>query len=513
MRKAALPIGLVVCAAVLAYVFNLARPDQTGDESNSGNSPRDPAAKLSAFPESETIDSQIRWILRESDHEVRYQLTSAYIDSLQPEEFPAAFKSYTQQLKHQRPQFLTYLLRVWAERDPHAAWEQVRPMFEITVPFLYTDTWEQPMIPPRNLVQLHRSDFWPTTRELRAFVESVPLSAIPESEKLELIAEFTGLYRDYFDPDYNPPKNDSPNNGIIEEEATPTPISAADYQLARTILETPIADVSGMIGQAAQSQNLPAFIFGLRRLIENDSIGIAESMELAGNYPDESERARYHVIASHAKADLETTWAWIAESIPDDLDGIAGAAMFPYLSEEQRDELVASSLEDEKPYDFHELMEAWAKIDLETALTTTLDLGNEENFSEVVARAANYRGGLPEMLEVIELLSSLDTQPHDYEVTEMMEYLGDWDVGASARFGAEWMMDSDEYSREHILDVWGGNRSPFDGATDDRTFGCLRCWALTEPEAMTTWIETLPDAAYRESLHRLMDHATGIGEP
>lgn len=44
---------------------------------------------------------------------------------------------------------------------------------------------------------------------------------------------------------------------------------------------------------------------------------------------------------------------------------------------------------------------------------------------------------------------------------------------------------------------------------DDRTYGCLRMWAVVDPEGMKVWIETVPHPELRKALEWLHAHAEG----
>jgi hypothetical protein len=90
-----------------------------------------------------------------------------------------------------------------------------------------------------------------------------------------------------------------------------------------------------------------------------------------------------------------------------------------------------------------------------------------------------------------------------------MEIWGDWNVASAARFGVNWLLNTLTYPREEVLEVWRGTVDPSDGLVPDRTFGCLRCWALSQADEMQSWIDSQPEPEIREALQWLKDHPNG----
>jgi hypothetical protein len=104
----------------------------------------------------------------------------------------------------------------------------------------------------------------------------------------------------------------------------------------------------------------------------------------------------------------------------------------------------------------------------------------------------------------------------------IMEPLGGLDVGLAAAYGVEWMHRSREYrhttsaewtarivDKKHLVRVWTGKEDPEDGTMDDRTFGCLRKWAVCQPEAMRQFVEKEKDPEIRDALIWLLEHPNG----
>jgi len=93
-------------------------------------------------------------------------------------------------------------------------------------------------------------------------------------------------------------------------------------------------------------------------------------------------------------------------------------------------------------------------------------------------------------------------------LSDFLEELESFDVGLAARIGAEALLREHGDDSSEVLKGWAGGESDTnsDDSLGDRTFGCLRKWAVVDPDAMKDWINTLEDKKTRNALFWLADH-------
>jgi hypothetical protein len=94
----------------------------------------------------------------------------------------------------------------------------------------------------------------------------------------------------------------------------------------------------------------------------------------------------------------------------------------------------------------------------------------------------------------------------------IMEQWGDIDAGEAAAFGVGWLLRTRFCTKEELIKQWSGKANSWDGTMSDRTFCCLRTWAVTRPNEMRNWIQKQSDAEIRNALTWLLDHPLG-GHP
>jgi hypothetical protein len=136
-------------------------------------------------------------------------------------------------------------------------------------------------------------------------------------------------------------------------------------------------------------------------------------------------------------------------------------------------------------------MRAWARNDLEAALLyakESLPADEYDYFAEDLFFDAAYADApISDLLRIYRKAAKTITSE---SLGEIMGEWGDVDTGDAARLGVDWLLSSDEYQRQDVVKPWRGDREAEirDGYVDDRTFGCLRCWALSQPDQMQSWI-------------------------
>ena len=458
----------------------------------------------------------IRFIFGENDPALRNALLYSYIYTIEPGQFPEAFDAIARSLGRQQSQVYEILLYQWAIKDPHAGWDFVRPLFDATAPDRWTDDWEETVLAPRDPNLLTTLPFWPTTGLLEDFANGLRKTDLAHDEKSALARAFEQRFREYFDPDYQFPNFVDPK--------PQDPRLGKDFHLAMKIRDAGPDELEPLIEQATTGRELASLNLGLRRLVRLDPTRAPDALELAAAYativPEETAaaspedvalRASTVVARAWAEEDPRGAWEWFQENRPDALDEFAAVGMIPFLEPEHRQELLDQAMaeDDANNYRYENLIRAWAREDLTTALRSAHEFLGDEQFSFMVETMFDYEGSAEASERILTAISGIPAKLNNEDVGMIMEDLGDQDAIAAARYGVEWLLATDEIPREEILRVWRGEGTPHDGLTDDRTFGCLRCWAVIDPREMQTWIDAQADPEVREALQWLHDHPNG----
>ncbi|HSI62568.1 MAG TPA: hypothetical protein VLE43_05600, partial [Candidatus Saccharimonadia bacterium] len=97
---------------------------------------------------------------------------------------------------------------------------------------------------------------------------------------------------------------------------------------------------------------------------------------------------------------------------------------------------------------------------------------------------------------------------------ESMEWWGDIDVGEAARYGVAGLMKLHHFPQSDLIKFFKGENNEFTDTGDmiDRTFCCLRVWAVVRPDEMKAWIPTIQDSAMRDALTYILENPWGTGE-
>ena len=446
---------------------------------------------------------RVRRLLDEPSPDIRGMLLYGLIDSLEPEEFPAMFEALNQQFGHQNSQIQEWLLDHWMAADPRGAWVVIRPMFAFTAPSRYADDWGEILIPPREPERLASSTFWPRRELYDAFPLYVNASSLSELEKSELNAEFLHLYREHFDADYTlPTQVRSPHQAMLQESSS--------EMLA--VLDAPADELRTHIEQAMINSNEYALAIGLRRLVESDPRQAPGALDLVAGEPAAKQTLPVlEILRAWGRGDPDGAWSWLQDNRPGELTGLLGQGIIAYLDDQQRKELLETALpiEGDWPGEFGDLVAAWAESEPSPALHAARELDGDEAASHVAYCLFDDSKTGEELGEIAAILNSDPGLLQDGDAAQLMETWGDWNVASAARFGVNWLLNTRSYSREEVLEVWLGAADPTDGLVPDRAFGCLRCWALAQPEEMRSWIASQPEPDVRAALQWLLEHASG----
>ncbi len=447
-------------------------------------------------------------MLEEPSWDAQVSLIGGLLAELPAADFPKVYAALGRFEKMQGSRCLRPLLDEWAERDPAAAWAVTRRLFDITVEGdHFVDEWAEKFIPPKDFAAFQASPFWPEPRQLLGFLAGLERASIPEVTKTNLRNEFLTQFRARLPEHYLVPPPPSPPSDAVEPEAS--------YARVREIMEAPLAALPALLRVAAERKNSGAVIWGLRRWIAADPKAAPEMMQQAEWHGNEE------AVRAWAKSDARAALAWFRRHEPAALKGYAGRGLIAFVDKKTRASLLRAVTLPGKYNDggeWHELdamIVAWAREDPLTSLQTALSQYGPLCYS-VCADEAVQPFSVPQR-KVLDAIRRIPTPVRDQYAYMIMENFGDFDVGAAAAYGVDWLRKSNwrvtellpRTTKKHYLKVWTGEKNPEDGCMDDRTYGCLRKWAICQPDKMNKWIATQWDPEVKAALQWILAHPNG----
>ncbi|MEA3210902.1 MAG: hypothetical protein QOE70_3959 [Chthoniobacter sp.] len=465
------------------------------------------AVSASGPEDGQRVEAAFKAMLEEPSWAAQHSLIAGFLAELPARDFPSVYAALGRFEKTQVSNYLEPLLERWAELDPVAAWTVTRPLFEIAVEGdHFIDEWAEKFIPPKDIDAFQASPFWPEPRQLLGFLAGLDRARIPETKKTDLREDFLTHFRARF-PEYylvpNPPS--PPSTDTVKDEES--------YARVREIMEAPLAALPAMLKVAAERKNWGAVTWGLRRWIAEDPKAAPEIMRHAEWQSEEAVRA-------WAKVDARAALAWFRRHEPEALKDYAGRGLIAFVNKKDRSSLLHAVKKPGKYIDggewteLEELIAGWAREDPLTALQTALSQYGPLCYS-VCADETVHSTSSPRR-KALDAIRRIATPVRDQYAYMIMEHFGDIDVGEAAAYGVDWLQKSkwrvSNYfptTREHFLREWTGNEDPEDGCMDDRTYGCLRKWAICQPEQMKKWIETQRDPGVKAALQWLLAHPNG----
>jgi len=153
--------------------------------------------------EPQDVPKIIERIFREPNPAIRYPVLAEYLRQVPMLHFALAFDAAVMLEGTQKPsEVVARMLRIWAERDPQAAWERTQQLarlvgFEEGV--LQYDSWKgRPKIQVQDLDALRVSRYWLGRHALLTFPIGVEASEVPKTKKLRLLKAFADLWFEKF---------------------------------------------------------------------------------------------------------------------------------------------------------------------------------------------------------------------------------------------------------------------------------------------------------------------------
>lgn len=460
-------------------------------------------------------------IFLEPNPEVRYPVLAEYLRLLPLNRLETAFVFCTAYEGCQRPgKVVGMFLEIWAERDPEAAWKKTEEMFELVViegTPLSLDSWGNSKIQVVNHKALQASTFWLSPEALDGFRHGLRKSQIPVVDKKRLFKAFAARYVDTFadlpggssDPDVN---GSSALNGVLR--------AGADELRS---------NVESGEGQGLNSAAIEASTFCWLELQPSKAVEILHAVETR----DESRNHKLsapHFLMLWSKLDLPAMRKWTEEQdVLGSKHGIeARAVLMSRVDEQTRQrwlrEAKGRGAEESR---VRELFEHWSRWNPEDALKASLAFDDAELLQRVAEQAVypfiySWNGshwGLGIVRDFDLRAAGAKWMRNDYPnlgewgIT-IMEQWSDVDVGEAARYGFHFLTEAwPDYMPRHdlIQMLSGSNQHGSDADMIDRTFCCLRFWAMWKPDEMKKWIETISDAELRKALTWTLKHPWGTG--
>ncbi|MBB5035851.1 hypothetical protein [Prosthecobacter dejongeii] len=472
-----------------------------------------------------SLEKVLERIFLEPNPAIRHAVLAAYLRLIPVEAFPQTFDLCIRLQGTQWPDDLVALmLPIWAERDPQAAWKRTQTLFSlIGFHWLGLDAWGNPRIQINNLEALRGSSFW--LREgLETFPQGLSKSKLPRAERIAILSDFVSRYLAIYGFLPETRKSELPS------------YTYSDLEEMVSAFQGPDQEFRGTAEAAASKGHEGTFEVLLRRWLVHspeEAADIVAFAEKVGWPPEQkpSNTGRYVVsqewLLLWAKIDKAGMMAWV-EHVDLNLSPLSARARGLLLGlanqatgQRWLDEAGAKgSGNDDILSDL--LMEAapWApQLAMEVAVTTS-DAETIRNVSESAVydfqsqswNTSHMGLGLAKDFPIETLPPSLLVEViQDWGV--LMEQWGDVDVGEAARYGFQFLTQTNLCPQENLIKLFAGDDTfSSDGDMIDRTFCALRSWAILQPDAMKAWIGQQQGADMRAALTWLLENPWGTGE-
>jgi hypothetical protein len=473
-----------------------------------------------------TQDQVIERIFRETNADIRYRVLGEYLRRIPATDLQRAFDLAVALEGTQTPgKLVSFMLYIWAQRDPVAAWRKTRELFKLVgIPagWLGYDSWENEQIDVQDWQAIQHSRFWIHQHALLGFAAGCDASDLNAVARVNLLKQFADLWFERFKSwpgDFR--RSDYP--GVLEFD------SYAVIQSFSHTLDSP----QGSFGGGDDAQACSEIIW--RRWLEahpdrvTELIQEIERTEFSKvDYPRhrDAEKARIstELLLVWRKADLKglTAWASTPQSQLHHQAWITAQCMLlAEVSPKLRETWLSTLLQGPDVLENLRTLASWEpQIAMEQAVRVK-DQGMELSVlvdgcadgpwgSRVINTTHSGLGYLYQHgLEHLPAPLQKSLMAPGWFESYFMELWGLVDVGEAARFGLRTMLEGNLVPRQELRDMYSGKAS---GDTDDgiidRTFCALRVWAVIRPDEVAEWIEK-QDKDMRESLRWLLKHSLG----
>lgn len=482
--------------------------------------------------EKATLEQVIDRIFREPNMDVRYPVLGEYLRLIPTKDLGRAFDLATSLEGTQTPDELVYfLLYIWAKRDPAAAWERARDLFEVVGiedHWLSCDTWDSPL-EVQNREAIEKSPFRLERETLMGFVEGVEDSEAPEAERLGMMKTFANLWIERF--------RTWPASRVTRMGGYPDYLGKKAQDSEQVIKAfndgTSMLNLTHFAGAATGYRACCEVLW--RRWLAAHPDEVKEVIQSIQSTVWPAEKWPYEIPEEHARIspELLRVWyrvkpsaftGWVSEAHAEPLlrdAAMTGRCMvMDEVSPAQRKAWVAQMLKGKEGYINLETLAEWQpQLAMESAalveeefqldhLVDSIAYGHWDN-SAWNATHSGFGYLKKHRLEHLPEPLRKKLQQGWFECT-FMEQWGDLDIGEAAQFGVNLLLTDLQASRKDLLATLRGSTPPqLDDGIWDRTFCALRVWAVVRPTEMKKWIATQEDEDLRSALTWLLEHPWG----
>lgn len=486
----------------------------------------------------------ITTIFREPRLTVRYAVLAEYLREIPTDDFNDALELCTDLEGTQHPDELVYLiLSIWTSRDPEAAWEKTKQLFDLCViqgEPLDLDNWTNGKITVVNIEALRASKFWLRGFGVEGFVAGIEklwhykswgsgqTTVLPRARRIQLLQEFNQRYITAFA--ITPGRvSHSPYGHSLDPYAVNLPEmiiqaltcpahalpelfrsgqvtrESADVAAIRWLSAEP-SKALDIIAEVAKKELLyetplrdrhreyPSLWF-LQQWKRLDPPAMKRWTEKRQFNRDEMAEQAYGMLMSDVDADTRKLWLKKAEDEKSD-DGCRARLLMQWAEWNPADAFQAL---DEK-HDQHLVGDVLQSI----VYPENGQIWNRSPWGLRFVDELDWARQAPFMLKALLEESGII----------MMEQWVDVDVGQAARFAFKTITTPGApqiYPRQELIKEFSGG-APFSGDDfNDRCFCALRFWAMWKPDEMRKWIATVQGADMQKALTWLLEHPWGTG--
>lgn len=472
-----------------------------------------------------SLEKVLERIFLEPNPAIRQAVLTTYLHRISEEDFPLAFDLCIRLQGTQWPdELVALMLPIWAERDPHAAWEHTQTLFSlIAFNWLDLDSWSNSRIRVNNHEALRKSSFW-LTGGLETFHQGINRSKLTQSERIAILKDYASQYLTAF--------------GVLPEigrSELPT-YSYSDSEAMMRVFNEPNHEFREAAESAANKGQDGTFELILRRWLVHSPKEAADIVAFAQQvtWPTQLKpnRVERSVVSQEwlllwAKTDLSGMKTWV-EPLDLNLSPLSARVRGLLLglvdkATRHRWLKLANSKNKSNNSILLDLLGQAAPWAPQLAIETAIVTANSETIQYVINEAVygfqsqswnTSHCGLGVVKDFLfgSLASSLSVELSE-ELVMIMEQWGDVDIGEAARSGFHFLLQTNLYPRENLIKLFAGDDA-FSSDSDmiDRTFCALRAWAVLQPDAMKAWIAQQHGEDMRTALTWLLENPWGTGE-
>jgi hypothetical protein len=454
------------------------------------------------------VPKVIERIFREPNNDIRLSVLTSYLkDEVPLIHFGLAFDLAIALEGVQRPNHLvSMMLEIWARRDPEAAFERVKQLFDlvgIENGWLNYDSWHhRDTITVQNLEAIRKSRFWIDRDTIASFPYDADLSDFDSARKRSLLKAFMDQWFDHFEdwPQENKRTQDLPELFQVLDSGTLPPEPA----------EGPAAEMFFEISMRKGLAFAPNSAAKLMRQIKSKRWQADDERRL----PEQAATVSREFLLLWSQLDFDGMRRWV-EIQPKEEVWTAKCILIHRVDEKTRRNWLREIPEKELGDALNELAGWQPEMAMEKALRSMDAEIISQAFDGCAYGASAMNGvhagfGYLYQFDLSRLPKDCIDQVLGENAIYVMEQWGGIDAGECARFGIRCLKHSPWVEWPEMCRFFSGHDTMSDeGGVTDRTFCSLRIWAVTRPDEMKAWIATEPDAELRKALTWLLEHPWG----